>query len=313
MKIASLSLLAAILPSAAWAQLEAEGRLRASRALEDDAMSVDSSDFSMMELAANKDYGSKSSKSAKATKTCGVDEGDQCVPSLVVRNSVTLRSCLEEAFDATKRVTIVEYLGKAPDKEVVKLTFPEKDYGDYIDARFSAGHGVPRFPAGILYAEDEEEVVDAVKCAREAGYKISPRGRGHSYQGLSSMDGYLVIDMSLMCNPSEFVVSTDVKGQSWILGEDQKLLGSIKSGSGCTNAGMLSYVATHPEFQGEKGGIFPIGSCPSVGITGAFMDLLPSEKNIPLTTKCTLIQTCIAGYATGGGQVRFVSMLSIFF
>jgi len=89
------------------------------------------------------------------------------------------------------------------------------------------------------------------------------------------MDGYLVIDMSLVCNPEDFIVSDEVKGRSWILGDDQKLLGSVKSGAGCTNAVMLAYTTRREEFAGEKGGVMLIGSCPSVGI---------------------------AGYATGGGQ-----------
>jgi hypothetical protein len=102
------------------------------------------------------------------------------------------------------------------------------------------------------------------------------------------MDGYLVIDMSLIChpgnpggpedptNPGDFEVrnSTEVKEKynltSWIFGEDQKILGSIKSGAGCTNAVMLAYTSRHPEFAGEKGGIILVGSCPSVGITGMF-------------------------------------------
>ena len=219
----------------------------------------------------------KSSKSKNAklpetpADTCGMEEGNECIPSMPLRNSVGLRECLEEKYDAMKKVTIIEYLGDAPSKKVLKITFPEKNYDDYKEARFSAGAGYPRLPAGIFYAEDKSEVVGAVDCAREAGYKISPRGRGHSYQGLSNMDGYLVIDMSLVCNPENFTVSEEVKGRPWILGEDQKLLGSIKSGAGCTNAVMLAYTSRREEFAGEKGGILLIGGCPSVGITGIFI------------------------------------------
>eukprot|EP00984_Skeletonema_dohrnii_P023332 scaffold12427_cov78-Skeletonema_dohrnii-CCMP3373.AAC.2 len=155
---------------------------------------------------------------------------------------------------------------------VFKLTFPQVDFAQFTIANFNAGLGRPRFPAGIFYAESQDEVIEAVNCAREAGYKISPRGRGHSYQGLSSMDGYLVIDMSLMCVPGEFEDThfDDDEQPSWLLGGGQKAIGSIKSGSGCTNAVMLAYTAeAFPE------GIYLIGSCPTVGITG---------------------------YATGGGQ-----------
>jgi len=218
-------------------------------------------------------------------ETCSADEGKECIPSLAVRNSVKLRSCLEDAVGfEEKKVTILEYMGTTPwrpSKEVLKVTFPEMP--EYNEALFSAGFGFPRYPAAIFYAENETEVINAVNCARKAGYKISPRGRGHSLQGLGSMDGYLVIDMSLICNPGdpedpkdpgEFEVrnSIEVKEKynrsSWIFGEDQKILGSIKSGAGCTNALMLAYTSKHPEFAGEKGGIMLIGSCPAVGIAG---------------------------------------------
>ena len=77
--------------------------------------------------------------------------------------------------------------------KVFKLTFPQVDFEKFTNANFNASQGQPRFPAGILHAESEDEVIKAVNCASKAGYKVSPRGRGHSCQGLSSMDGYLVI------------------------------------------------------------------------------------------------------------------------
>lgn len=88
------------------------------------------------------------------------------------------------------------------------------------------------------------------------------------------MDGYLVVDMSLMCDPDSFDVKLvddeDYTGpKTWLLGDDQKVLGSITSGAGCTNAVMLAYTANVTEFKGENGGIYLIGSCPSVGIVGA--------------------------------------------
>jgi len=148
--------------------------------------------------------------------------------------------------------------------EVFKLTFPQIDFEDFTNANFNAGMGQPRFPAGIFYAESQDEVIEAVNCANKAGYKVSPRGRGHSYQGLSSMDGYMVIDMSLMCNPDDF--KPEDFEQPWLLGGGQIAIGSIKSGSGCTNAVMLAYTAD----KFPEAGLYNIGSCPSVGITGKF-------------------------------------------
>ena len=199
---------------------------------------------------------------------CGPETDSECVSTLNARSSYTLVKCFEEnlPFMDTK-VTIVQYFnGPGEDLEVFKLTFPQEDFEKLTKANFNAALGQPRFPAGIFYAEDQEEVIKAVNCAREAGYKVSPRGRGHSFQGLSSMDGYMVIDMSLMCNPDspDDFISTHFE-QPWLLGGGQKAIGSIKTGSGCTNAVMLAYTADEfPE------GISNIGSCPSVGITGKF-------------------------------------------
>ena len=200
--------------------------------------------------------------------TCGPDADKQCVAQMELRNSALLQTCLETSanIDWDKKVTVLEYLGSASAVEVSKLTFPQKNLAEYEAARFSAGAGIPRWPAGILYAEDETEVVAAVDCARAAGYNVSPRGRGHSFQGLSNMDGYLVIDLSQMCKPEEFELTP--RNGTWLLGEDQKILGSIKAGAGCTNAVMLAYTANQTEF--EDGGIYLIGSCPSVGITGEY-------------------------------------------
>jgi len=213
----------------------------------------------------------------KQKDACGPETENSCVATTNVRSPSTLVSCLNgtSSFMDTP-VTIIEYPDGTDNpfsvnKTVSKLTFPQVDFDDFTEANFNAGIGGPRFPAGIFYAEGQEEVIMAVNCARDAGYKVSPRGRGHSYQGLSSMDGYLVIDLSLMCVPDNFTPTTQNEDHPWLLGGEQKVIGTIKSGSGCTNAVMLAYTAKH--FPDD--GIYLIGGCPSVGITG---------------------------YATGGGQ-----------
>ena len=180
-----------------------------------------------------------------------------------------LVTCLNEMSSnyMDTKVSIVEFPfphDKAENLEVFKLTFPQVDFTNFEKANFNDGKGTTRFPAGIFYAESQDEVIEAVKCANQAGYKVSPRGRGHSRQGLSSMDGYLVIDMSLMCDPDEFVDTTfDEDEVPWILGGGQRAIGSIKSGAGCTNAVMLAHAG-----KAFPDGIYVVGDCPSVGIAG---------------------------------------------
>mmetsp|Transcript_23487 Transcript_23487/g.67686 ORF Transcript_23487/g.67686 Transcript_23487/m.67686 type:complete len:726 (-) Transcript_23487:82-2259(-) len=168
------------------------------------------------------------------------------------RGILPLRSCLDEAFPPNDGVRLGFH-------GVPKVTFPEDEL--YALAR-RASYG-KRQPAVVVMAEDEDDVVAAVNCAVGAGYKVSPRGRGHSFQALSTMDGYVVIDCSLLCDPETFEVSKE--GGDWIL-PGQKYLGTLTSGSGCTNAVMLA--AAHKAFDPADGALYAIGTCPSVGIVG---------------------------------------------
>lgn len=164
-----------------------------------------------------------------------------------------LRTCLVKAFppDNNQRLGF---------HQLPKVTYPDND--EYYPVARRNPYGF-RQPAVVVMAETEEDVVAAVKCATAAGYNISPRGRNHHYQGLSNMDGHVVVDCSLLCNPDTFKV--DKREQDWLL-PGQKIIGTITSGSGCTNAVMLA--ASFKNFEPKEGALYAIGTCPSVGITG---------------------------------------------
>ncbi|KAL7544544.1 hypothetical protein ACHAWF_007923, partial [Thalassiosira exigua] len=210
-------------------------------------------------------------------------------PSLNIRNFAGLKDCLrndptsdEPRWDGN--VTLADYTDNGEGVESLnpsrqnlvapKLSFIDDQQPGYTTAKYSSW-GSARNPASIFFAESEEEVMIAVTCARRSGYQVAPRGRGHSYQGLSNMDGYLTLDLSLMCRNNEFIPG-DVPGvpEGWLLG-DQRVLGRFKVGAGCTNAVVLAETATDDRLKNNNGGVYMIGSCPSVGIIG---------------------------YATGGGQ-----------
>ncbi len=55
-----------------------------------------------------------------------------------------------------------------------------------------------RFPAGVLQAESEEDVVAGVRLARERGLKVSVRAGGHSWAAWSLRDDALLIDLGAM-------------------------------------------------------------------------------------------------------------------
>ena len=70
--------------------------------------------------------------------------------------------------------------------------------GDYDSARRLWNGSIDRYPALVAQCAGVADVIDAVKFARETGITVAVRGGGHSFPGLSSCDGGLVIDLSLM-------------------------------------------------------------------------------------------------------------------
>jgi hypothetical protein len=69
---------------------------------------------------------------------------------------------------------------------------------DYQSARRLWNGSIDRFPALIALCAGVADVIAAVKFARETGSTVAVRGGGHSFPGLSSCDGGLVIDLSQM-------------------------------------------------------------------------------------------------------------------
>mmetsp|Transcript_11695 Transcript_11695/g.25649 ORF Transcript_11695/g.25649 Transcript_11695/m.25649 type:complete len:663 (+) Transcript_11695:369-2357(+) len=193
------------------------------------------------------------------SEECGED--GSCVPMMPVRDFKELNKCFEDTFP-DGRETLVKFMENGDGVTYVKKFTDPRDGTDFKDALYSSGYGL-RWPAALFYAVNEDEVKDAIMCATSAGYNISPRGRGHHFQGLSAMDGHVVIDTSRLCNPEKFIL--DRTEADWLL-PGQKQIGSIKNGAGCTNAVMLAYTARN--FEANEGGVYQIGTCPSVGITG---------------------------------------------
>src|SRR5215472_7540009 len=57
---------------------------------------------------------------------------------------------------------------------------------------------IDRFPYGIVYCTDPNDVRIAIEFAREAEIPVAVRGGGHSMIGLSMCNNGLVIDLSRM-------------------------------------------------------------------------------------------------------------------
>jgi FAD/FMN-containing dehydrogenase len=76
------------------------------------------------------------------------------------------------------------------------LLLPE--YEGYEEARRVWNGAIDRRPALIARCTGVDDVVEAVRFAREHDFEISVRGGGHSIAGHSVTDGGLMIDLSLM-------------------------------------------------------------------------------------------------------------------
>ena len=77
--------------------------------------------------------------------------------------------------------------------------FVERGSAEYEAARvgalFNARHP-SRYPAAVLEATSEADVVAGVKLAVERGWKVAVRSGGHAWAGWSVRDDALLIDLS---------------------------------------------------------------------------------------------------------------------
>lgn len=124
---------------------------------------------------------------------------------------------------------------------------------------------IERHPAGIYYPKTEDDVINAVQCAYEAGFRVVPRGGGHSYESFSSQDDALVIDLCEL--HSVQVLSQQQQDQEFQndantdadISADSRGVAYVDGGARLGNV----YIAL-----AEHGFNFPGGTCPSVGIGG---------------------------------------------
>jgi FAD/FMN-containing dehydrogenase len=101
-----------------------------------------------------------------------------------------------------------------------------------------------RFPDLIVQAEDDADVVAAIKRAGAEGMRVGVRSGGHSWAGNHVRDGGLLLDLSRL---DALVVDAEV--------------GTAVVGPGCRGDAALARLAEQDLF-------FPAGHCPGVGLGG---------------------------------------------
>ncbi|MDR7074047.1 FAD-binding oxidoreductase [Fictibacillus barbaricus] len=114
----------------------------------------------------------------------------------------------------------------------------------YEEARQEWNRAINKFPLVIVYCERKQDVVNAIRWARKRCVSIRIRSGGHHYEGYSTGDCVLVIDVSRL--------------NALKLDKKRNIL---TIGAGAKNTEVYDFVGSH-------GFVFPGGTCPTVGVTG---------------------------------------------
>ena len=113
---------------------------------------------------------------------------------------------------------------------------------EYNEARQEWNRRIQRFPRAIVYCENRKDVSRSIEWALNQGAPIRLRGGGHHYEGYSTGNGALVIDVSRMNS---------------VAVED----GLVHAEGGASNRALYDAV-------GPLGYAFPSGTCPTVCVSG---------------------------------------------
>ncbi|MGL4772532.1 MAG: FAD-binding oxidoreductase [Clostridium sp.] len=119
-----------------------------------------------------------------------------------------------------------------------------KNSKDYDIHRLSWNRAINKSPLAIVYCKTKEDIINAIKQGKENNLSIRIRSGGHHYEGYSTGDEALVIDVSKM---NEIYIDEE-KNQ-------------VKIQGGVRNRELY-------EETGKRGYPFPGGGCPTVGVAG---------------------------------------------
>lgn len=119
-----------------------------------------------------------------------------------------------------------------------------KDNPLYKDSILSWNRAIEKFPMAIIYCLNKSDVINAINFVRENNFKFRIRSGCHHYEGFSTGNDLIVIDISKMND-----ISLD----------ESKNTATI--GAGVRNKELYTAICS-------KGYAFPGGGCPTVGAVG---------------------------------------------
>lgn len=124
------------------------------------------------------------------------------------------------------------------------ITREDVDYNESIKAWNRA---INKHPFIIVYCYNEEDVINAIKWSRENSKEIRVRSGAHSYEGYSTDDDVVVIDVSNI----NYIDINEEKGYV-------KIGGGVRNREAYEALGKIKYP-------------FPGGGCPTVGVPGLIL------------------------------------------
>jgi FAD/FMN-containing dehydrogenase len=101
-----------------------------------------------------------------------------------------------------------------------------------------------RAPSGIVRCRSAGDVAEALRYARDHGFRVSPRGSGHHYEAAALRDGGLLLDLGGLCD-----IAIDREART------------ARVGAGVTGGKLIAQLAEH-------GLAFPVGHCADVALSG---------------------------------------------
>ncbi|MCD7035350.1 FAD-dependent oxidoreductase [Metabacillus sp. GX 13764] len=114
----------------------------------------------------------------------------------------------------------------------------------YNSARQEWNRAINKFPLVIVYCESKQDVINAVLWAQKHKVSIRIRSGGHHYEGYSTGNFVLVIDISRL-NALKLDKSRNI----------------LQMEAGAKNTEVYDLI-------GSNGYVFPGGTCPTVGVSG---------------------------------------------
>ncbi|MDD3341761.1 MAG: FAD-binding protein [Bacilli bacterium] len=126
----------------------------------------------------------------------------------------------------------------------IKGNIVYRNSADYNEKRLVWNRRINRFPYYIIYPTDKEDIEVCFKLIKDFKLPFRIRNGGHSYEGYSTLNNGIIIDMSLLNK-----ITIDEKN------------GQVIVQGGVKNEELYNALT-------EKGYVFPGGDCKNVGVSG---------------------------------------------